>query len=562
MTMRGSVVISLCILIQLSLQNTTVKAEDGPVLQTKFGALKGEYVKAKGKNTVVHSYLGIPFAKPPVGPLRFSPPQPAEKWTGVRDATKQPLITGDEHAPGNYGLLDQVAALQWVQENIHSFGGDPGLVTIFGESAGGISVSLHVLSPLSANLFHHAIAESGTAAMDGIPNPNPLPIAQAVGNLSGCDISSTKKIVDCLMQLTEDDILKITLFFSPPGWTDGMDMEQIMPILTMFNPILRDESVAELVLNEYLGASPDRIKIRDGFREMLGDFIFNIPVRKLANYHRGPAVHTKLGSLRGAFLTVKGKDTIVNSYLGVPFAKPPVGPLRLARAQPVEKWDGVRDATKQPPMCLQDRQVSVVEFEFLAMDVEIPEVSEDCLYLNIYTPVKPGEEAKLPVMVWIHGGGLVLGSASVYDGSVLSAYQDVVVVLIQYRLGLLGFFSTGDEHAPGNYGFLDQVAALQWIQENIHSFGGDPGSVTIFGESAGGMSVSTLILSPLASGLFHRAIAESGTAFWDGFVMGNPLLRAQNTAKLCKCDSSSSSEIVDCIMRWSEEEVLECSNQV
>ncbi|XP_059392087.1 fatty acyl-CoA hydrolase precursor, medium chain-like [Carassius carassius] len=275
----------------------------------------------------------------------------------------------------------------------------------------------------------------------------------------------------------------------------------------------------------------------------------------------GPLVQTKLGSLKGAFLTVKGKDTVVNSYLGVPFAKPPVGPLRLASPQPAEKWDGVRDATKQPPMCIQDRQVSVTELKFLGMDVEIPKVSEDCLYLNIYTPVKPGQDTKLPVMVWIHGGGLALGSASVYDGSVLSAYQDVVVVLIQYRLGLLGFLSTGDEHAPGNYGFLDQVAALQWVQENIHSFGGDPGSVTIFGESAGGISVSTLILSPLASGLFHRAIAESGTALWDGLVMGNPLLRAQNAAKLCNCDSSSSSKIVDCIMRWSEEEVLQCSNQ-
>ncbi|XDV52674.1 hypothetical protein PO909_021368 [Leuciscus waleckii] len=806
------------------------KRKEGPVAHTKLGSLRGSFMTAKGKETVVNSYLGVPFAKPPVGSLRLAPPLPAEPWQGVRDATKQPPMclqakemlidlmanvsisleipevsedclylniytpskpvdntklpvmvwihgggfsaasasmfdghvlaayqdvvvvliqyrlgllgffsTGDEHAPGNYGLLDQVAALHWVQENIHSFGGDPGLVTIFGESAGGVSVSLHVLSPLSANLFRYAIAESGTAAMDAIMIPNPLPTAQYVGNASGCDISSTKKIVDCVMQMSEEDILKIAReqlmlrfgvtvdgqflpksveellqshqfnkvplitgvtdddggyilpnILGPPGWIDGMDREQIMTFLPLFYSDLQNQAIAEFVLNEYLGTSTDRIKIRDGFREMMGDFFFNIPARKVANYHRdagapvymyefqhppsmlqnkrpsfvgsdhgdevffvlgycfgnghihlkekhtelenelcktamaywgnfartgspngpgltkwpeygaeaeylgigleqkpgknikgqhftfmtqklpqiikewneGPVVETKLGSLRGSFLTVKGKETVINSYLGVPFSRPPVGSLRLARPQPAEKWQGVRDATKQPPMCIQDRQVSVLELEFLSMDVEIPEVSEDCLYLNIYTPVKPGEEdAKLPVMVWIHGGGLSLGSASVYDGSVLSAYQDVVVVLIQYRLGLLGFLSTGDEHAPGNYGLLDQVAALQWVQENIHSFGGDPGSVTIFGESAGGVSVSTLILSPLASGLFHRAIAESGTAYWHGLMMSNPLLIAQNAAKLCNCDSSSSSKIVDCIMGWSEEEVLECSKK-
>uniref|UniRef100_A0A672QMA4 Carboxylic ester hydrolase n=1 Tax=Sinocyclocheilus grahami TaxID=75366 RepID=A0A672QMA4_SINGR len=275
----------------------------------------------------------------------------------------------------------------------------------------------------------------------------------------------------------------------------------------------------------------------------------------------GPVLQTKLGALKGEYVKAKGKDTVVHSYLGLPFAKPPVGPLRFSPPQPAEKWDGVRDAAKQPFMCLQEKQLIEDLAANVSMNVEVPESSEDCLYLNIYTPSKPGANEKLPVMVWIHGGGFSSCSASIFDGHVLAAYQDVVVVLIQYRLGLLGFFSTGDEHAPGNYGLLDQVAALQWVQENIHSFGGDPGSVTIFGESAGGISVSTLILSPLASGLFHRAIAESGTAFWDGLVMGNPLLRAQNAAKLCNCDSSSSSKIVDCIMRWSEEEVLECSNQ-
>uniref|UniRef100_A0AAR2KMR9 Carboxylic ester hydrolase n=1 Tax=Pygocentrus nattereri TaxID=42514 RepID=A0AAR2KMR9_PYGNA len=243
--------------------------------------------------------------------------------------------------------------------------------------------------------------------------------------------------------------------------------------------------------------------------------------------HDGPVVQTKLGALKGEYVTVKGKDTVVHSYLGVPFAKSPVGPLRLAPPQPAEAWEGVRDATQQPYICIQHRTLLVGLLQHLLMNFEVPEMSEDCLYLNIYTPSKPGEDAKLPVMVWIHGGGLTLGSASMQDGSVLAAYEDVVVVVIQYRLGLLGFFSTGDEHAPGNYGLLDQVAALQWVQENIHSFGGDPGAVTIFGESAGGISVSLQILSPLSAGLFRSAIAESGTAAMDAIMTDNPLPIAQ-----------------------------------
>ncbi|XP_062395042.1 fatty acyl-CoA hydrolase precursor, medium chain-like isoform X3 [Sardina pilchardus] len=190
------------------------------------------------------------------------------------------------------------------------------------------------------------------------------------------------------------------------------------------------------------------------------------------------------------------------------------------------------------------------------MAFEIPEVSEDCLYLNIYTPAKPAEDAKLPVMVWIHGGALVMGSASFYDGSALAAYQNVVVVLIQYRLGLLGFFSTGDDNAPGNMGLLDQVAALQWVQENIQSFGGDPSSVTIFGESAGGVSVSLQILSPLSTGLFHRAIAESGTAAMDLLTGIPPMDTAKTVAKMSNCTGTKTQEIVDCVMQMSAEDIL------
>uniref|UniRef100_A0A4W4HC25 Carboxylic ester hydrolase n=1 Tax=Electrophorus electricus TaxID=8005 RepID=A0A4W4HC25_ELEEL len=275
----------------------------------------------------------------------------------------------------------------------------------------------------------------------------------------------------------------------------------------------------------------------------------------------GPVVQTKLGALKGAYSTAKGKHTVIYSYLGVPFAKPPVGPLRLAPPQPTEAWDGVRDATKQPYMCIQNMQETMSIFGNLSISVEFPEVSEDCLYLNIYTPAKPSEYANLPVLVWIHGGGFSLGSASIFDGSVLSAYENVVVVLIQYRLGLLGFFSTGDEHAPGNYGLLDQVAALQWVQENIHSFGGDSGSVTIFGESAGGISVSLLLLSPLSAGLFHRAIAESGCALMQGIVK-DPLPVAQQAANMSGCDTSSTKMIAECARNWSTEHVLKFSTEL
>ncbi|XP_078139185.1 fatty acyl-CoA hydrolase precursor, medium chain-like [Centroberyx gerrardi] len=276
----------------------------------------------------------------------------------------------------------------------------------------------------------------------------------------------------------------------------------------------------------------------------------------------GPVVRTKLGLLKGKHVSVKGKETQVHAYLGVPFAKPPVGPLRLAPTQPAEGWEGVRDATQQPPMCVQDPKFLDEIERNLSKQVELPDKSEDCLYLNIYTPVKPSENRKLPVMVWIHGGGLTIGSASSYDGSALAAYQDVVVVLIQYRLGILGFFSTGDKNMPGNFGLLDQVEALRWVQEHIHNFGGDPGSVTIFGESAGGVSVSLLLLSPLSAGLFHGAIAESGSAAMDMIMNPNPLPVAQIIANLSGCDSSTTEKIAECVMKLSVDDIVKIHKEV
>ncbi|XP_064200372.1 fatty acyl-CoA hydrolase precursor, medium chain-like [Anguilla rostrata] len=206
--------------------------------------------------------------------------------------------------------------------------------------------------------------------------------------------------------------------------------------------------------------------------------------------------------------------------------------------------------------CLQNRTFMLDLLEKVSLHMEVPAVSEDCLYLDIYTPATSTAESKLAVMVWIHGGGFVMGSSSLQDASALAAYQDVVAVVIQYRLGILGLFSTGDEHAPGNFGFLDQVAALRWVQKNIRSFGGDPGSVTIFGESAGGASVSLQALSPLSSGLFHRAIAQSGTAKMRGIFNPNQFPTAQMVGNMSGCDITSSKTIVDCMKRLTEEEML------
>ncbi|XP_026166173.1 fatty acyl-CoA hydrolase precursor, medium chain-like isoform X1 [Mastacembelus armatus] len=276
-----------------------------------------------------------------------------------------------------------------------------------------------------------------------------------------------------------------------------------------------------------------------------------------ANLH-APEVHTKLGSLRGKYVTVKGKETGVHAYLGVPFAKPPVDPaLRFAAPQPVEGWEGVKDATQQPFMCIQNKKLLLDLLDKLGgIMADIPDISEDCLYLNIYSPASRAHDAKLPVMVWIHGGGFTLGAVSVYDGSALAAYQDVVVVLIQYRLGPVGFLSTGDKHMSGNFGLLDQVQALKWIQQHIHNFGGDPDLVSVFGESAGGMSTSLLLLSPLSDGLFHHAIAESGTAALDLLLSNEPLPVMQMVANVSGCGFESTGQFADCMRNLDIDTIL------
>jgi para-nitrobenzyl esterase len=218
-------------------------------------------------------------------------------------------------------------------------------------------------------------------------------------------------------------------------------------------------------------------------------------------------VKTTSGAVEG--VTVAGSN--VRVFKGIPFAAPPVGDLRWKPPQPPAPWHGVRKATEFGARCMQARVFDDMIFR--------DENSEDCLYLNVWTPAK-GDTDRLPVMVWIYGGGFRAGSASEprQDGERLAA-KGVVVVGFNYRLGVFGFLSHPEltaespNHASGNYGLQDQVAALRWVKDNIAAFGGDPGNVTIFGESAGSFSVSAMMATPLARGLFHRAIGESGAFF-------------------------------------------------
>lgn len=198
-------------------------------------------------------------------------------------------------------------------------------------------------------------------------------------------------------------------------------------------------------------------------------------------------------------------------FAGIPYAAPPTGPRRFRPPEPHPGWSGVRDATRFGPPSVQ----SAGTLETLAGAGE-PDWDEDCLFLNVQTPGL--DDTRRPVMVWIHGGGFTSGSGSVpwYDGARLVRHGDVVVVTINYRLGILGWLHLGeldDEYATsGNNGLLDQIAALRWVRANIAAFGGDPDDVTVFGESAGGMSIGTLMGTPDAAGLFHKAIPQSGAA--------------------------------------------------
>lgn len=246
-------------------------------------------------------------------------------------------------------------------------------------------------------------------------------------------------------------------------------------------------------------------------------------------------------------------DKTVDIFYGIPFAKPPVGNLRFKHPVPIDPWRGTLNATRRPNACVQGFDRVFGNFSGSSMWNPNTPVSEDCLYLNVWVPrSRDGETVgNKAVMVWVYGGGFYSGSSAldVYDAKILAVENDVIVVSMQYRVGALGYLAMGHKDAQGNAGMYDQLLALDWVQRNIHHFGGDAHRVTLFGESAGSVSVSMHLLSPLSQGKFARAIMESGSALsaWATISRKEAMRRALKLATLMGCDQGDVGDIIACL---------------
>uniref|UniRef100_A0AAR2LLS8 Neuroligin 2b n=1 Tax=Pygocentrus nattereri TaxID=42514 RepID=A0AAR2LLS8_PYGNA len=281
-----------------------------------------------------------------------------------------------------------------------------------------------------------------------------------------------------------------------------------------------------------------------------------------------PIVATGYGKLRGIRKELNNEILgPVDQYLGVPYATAPVGERRFQPPEAPGSWQDIRNATQFAPVCPQNIHGVLPEImlpvwftdNLDAAAAYVQNQSEDCLYLNIYVPTEDDirDRRKKPVMLFIHGGSYMEGAGNMFDASVLAAYGNVIVVTMNYRLGVLGFLSTGDQSAKGNYGLLDQIQALRWLNENIGHFGGDQERITIFGSGAGASCVNLLILSHHSEGLFQRAIAQSGSAISSWSVNYRPLDYTKILAKKVGCSYSDTADLVDCLRRKSFRELVD-----
>ncbi|KAK3102785.1 hypothetical protein FSP39_013898 [Pinctada imbricata] len=263
-------------------------------------------------------------------------------------------------------------------------------------------------------------------------------------------------------------------------------------------------------------------------------------------------VETPLGKINGLKFTDEITMEPIYQFRGIRYAKSPTGDLRFRKPVPTGQWEGTYDGTKFGPICHQPSTAFV--------DTSKIQQSEDCLFLNIYVPRELNKSEKLSVMVWIHGGGLLWGHSHIYDGTRMAIDGDVIIVTLNYRLSALGFLALNHPASRGNYGLWDQKLALQWVHDNIAAFGGDPNSVTIFGESAGGWSATYQSVIPSNRGLFKRLIAQSGVFTRFSLVRNKAIEKLINLIQeRTKCSTSNMNSFVDCLRELSAEEILEAT---
>ncbi|XP_073706329.1 cholinesterase-like [Garra rufa] len=282
-------------------------------------------------------------------------------------------------------------------------------------------------------------------------------------------------------------------------------------------------------------------------------------------------ITTDKGKVRGLKLPVPGGSEYVGAFLGIPYAKPPLDLLRFKKPEPAEAWNGIQDATRYSNSCFQNPDTSYPGFPGAEMWNPNTRISEDCLYLNVWTPsadLQNRAKPLVPVMVWIYGGGFSTGTASldIYDGRFLSHSQQVVVVSMNYRIGALGFLSLPESKSiKGNAGLFDQRLALSWVSRNIAAFGGNPSSVTLFGESAGAGSVGHHLLSQGSHGLFTRAILQSGSpdAVWAAVEPTQAWNRSLSLAQRLNCPlGPSADETEDCLRAVEPEKIVSLQFEV
>ncbi|KAK7602467.1 hypothetical protein V9T40_008056 [Parthenolecanium corni] len=576
------------------------------IVKVENGFLRGdENVSKNGR--VYYEFCGIPYAAPPVGNLRFKAPVSPSPWKGVRTSRRPPsciqpkgtnqtkgqedclylnvytpyhfkaifrrlpvmvffhggaykfgdgisndpkyfmgshspvifvtlnhrlgvfgYLSMSNHAiPGNYGLKDQLMALKWINRNIKVFGGNPKSVTLMGQSTGALCVELHLLSEKSRGLFHNAIGQSGSILTTyGFYYPS---AAKAVGTdlllRTGCLQSDTNKTLACLQKLEADLLIQISNQMEPQKWK----------LELIFRPTI-----------EYYGDHKDRFLSVDPRKSQYSSKVPYLHGHTVSDgllfadgklWVRGVLVKLGTRSVNGTSKTA-ADGKIFNAFYGIPYAMAPVGSLRFKAPVEAPPWVGTLDATKIPNICVQ-----------LPEDYVTTVGDEDCLTLNIYTPKNAKEGDNIPVIFYIFGGVFKYGS-SLRNGPQHFMTRDIIIVMPNFRVGALGFLSTGDDVISGNMGLKDQSMALKWVKHNIHFFGGDSNRITIHGHSSGAISAHLQTLSPMSKGLYNRVILQSGTGFCTESFFDKDVTRsiAKEVAQRVGCNSTTSQEMLDCFL--------------